>query len=34
MLVKYNNKNVYRFDAETIAKEVETAKQQAEQKED
>ena len=38
MLVKYNNRNVYRFDAEAIAKEVEAAKeaakQEAEQKED
>ena len=31
MLVKYNDKCVYRFDAETIAKEVEQAKEQAEQ---
>lgn len=34
MLVKYNNKNVYRFDAEAIAKEVEAAKEEAEQKDD
>ncbi len=34
MLLKYNNKNVYRFDAEAIVKEVEAARQQAEQKED
>ena len=34
MLLKYNNKNVYRFDAEAIAKEAEAARQQAEQKED
>ena len=33
MLVKYNNKNIYRFDAEVIVKEVEAARQQAEQKE-
>jgi len=31
MLLKYNNKNVYRFDAEAIAKEVEAAKTQADQ---
>ena len=34
MLVNYNNKTVYRFDAEAIAKEVEAAKQQAEQQDD
>ena len=34
MLVKYNNKNVYRFDAEAIAKEVEAAKEEVEQKDD
>ena len=34
MLLKYNNKNVYRFDAEAIAKEADAARQQAEQKED
>ena len=34
MVVKYNNRNVYRFDAEAIAKEAEAARQQAEQKED
>lgn len=29
MLVKYNNKNVYRFDAQAVAKEVEEARNQA-----
>jgi len=28
MLVKYNNRNIYRFDAEVIYKEVEAAKKQ------
>ena len=34
MLLKYNNKNIYRFDAKAIADEVEAAKQQAEQQDD